>query len=382
MQVFKAFFIVLKKKKASLLMYISIYMVLTLILSSVLEDRGEEDFSNVSLSVAVDNQDRGSLGEALTEYLGRRHNLQGMPKGKEALQDAMYFQRIDYVLAIPEDFTEKMESGAKEGLLEGTVVPGSSSAHFMENEIGQYLQAASLYLAAGYGVEEIAGKVSKALEQEPAVGYLEEEAKETLPSGYYFFQYIPYVFLVLMILGVGAVVKTFKEKDLSARNQCSAMPFLRQNIQLLLGCMVYILAVYALFILAACLIDKAFLFSLKGALSAANAFLFALCALSVAWFSVQLVQNVAELNIMSNIFGLGFSFLGGVFVPMEFMGDAARKIAKFVPSYWYVAANEEIQKAKSLAGALPVYQSFFMVLAFSAAFFAAGLLVSRMKVRA
>ena len=67
---------------------------------------------------------------------------------------------------------------------------------------------------------------------------------------------------------------------------------------------------------------------------------------------------------------------------MEFMGDAARKIAKFVPSYWYVAANEEIQKAKSLAGALPVYQSFFMVLAFSAAFFAAGLLVSRMKVRA
>ena len=61
-----------------------------------------------------------------------------------------------------------------------------------------------------------------------------------------------------MILGVGAVVKTFKEKDLSARNQCSAMPFLRQNIQLLLGCMVYILAVYALFILAACLIDKAY----------------------------------------------------------------------------------------------------------------------------
>ncbi len=381
MQVFDAFFKVLWKKKASLLVYVVIYLALTLILSNTMQGKGKEDFSKISLSVAVDNRDAGGLGEALEEYLGLRHSLQEMPEGDEALKDAMYYQLIDYVLVIPEDFTEKMEAGETEGLLEGTVVPGSSSAYFMDHEIEQYLQVLSMYLAAGYESKEVPGKAVKALEQELAVGFLDEAEQEPLPVGYYFFHYLPYVFLVLMILGGGAVMKTFRSKDLSARNKCSALPFLHQNLQLVLGCLAYILAVYGFFMLAGCLVDSEYMFSLQGALSAVNALAFCLCALSVAWFSVHFVRNVSELNIMSNIFGLGFSFLGGVFVPMEFMGEKARVAAKFVPSYWYVSANEAIQEAGSLSEAASVFQSFCMVLAFAAAFFAAGLLVSRMRVR-
>ena len=63
------------------------------------------------------------------------------------------------------------------------------------------------------------------------------------------------------------------------------------------------------------------------------------------------------------------------------MGEGARKLAKFTPSYWYVTANQEIQKTASFAEGGKVYQSFLMVLMFSLAFFSAGLLANRMKVK-
>lgn len=381
MQVFKVFFKVLNKKKTALLIYIFTYLAITLVLSSVVTEKEEESFSSVSLAVAIENRDQGKLGDVLAAYLEGRHQRVEMPEGREELQDAMYYKTLDYVLAIPEDFTEQMVAGAGEGLLEGTAMPGSSRAYFMDHELGHYLQTVSMYLAAGYGVEEAGAKASAVMEQKPDVSFLEKTDTVALPAGYYFFRYIPYVFVILMILGVGAVMKTFQDKDLAGRNKCSATPFLSQNLQLLLGCMSYILAVYLVFMLFACVSDPGYMFSRKGALSAANALIFGLCALSVAWFSVQFVRNASELNIMSNVFGLGFSFLGGVFVPMELMGEKARILGKFVPSYWYVSANAAIQKMESLAETAPVYQAFGMVLVFTAAFLAAGLLLSRVKVK-
>ena len=66
---------------------------------------------------------------------------------------------------------------------------------------------------------------------------------------------------------------------------------------------------------------------------------------------------------------------------LDMMGERARQIARFIPSYWYVKANEEILNVTSLSGAGTVYRSYLMVLMFSLVFFSAGLLVRRLKLR-
>lgn len=381
MQVFKAFFKVLNKNKSTLIIYVVIYLGMTIIISNSLQETGEKDFSKVSLNIGIENQDQGEMGAALMDYLERHNSLKEVPDEKEALQDAMYYQEVQYVLVIPQDFSEKFAAGEREGLLEGTVVPGSSSAYLIENEIEYFLKTISMYLEAGYEKEQALALAAEDLELEPEVNFLEESNKKQLPGGFYFFQYIPYVFLIMMILGLGGVMKTFKNKDLAARNKCSAMSFLKQNVQMILGCMVYTIAVYLIFMVMACIYTDDYMFTLQGALSALNAFVFSICALSVAYFSIQFVRNVAELNIMSNIFGLAFSFLGGVFVSLDVMSEGAEQVAKFVPSYWYVIANREIQSVTGWSDAGQVYQAFLVVLVFAAAFFTAGLLVNRMKVR-
>lgn len=40
--------------------------------------------------------------------------------------------------------------------------------------------------------------------------------------------------------------------------------------------------------------------------------------------------------MVSNVIALGMSFLSGVFVPIEFLGDGIIKIAHFLPAYWYI----------------------------------------------
>ena len=89
-------------------MYIVIYLVLAVFFSNVMQEKEEGVFSNVALNIALENHDQGNLGKAFAEYLEERHTLQEMPQDREALQDAMYYQSIDYVLVIPEDFTERM----------------------------------------------------------------------------------------------------------------------------------------------------------------------------------------------------------------------------------------------------------------------------------
>ncbi len=381
MQVFKVFFKVMSKKKTTMCIYILIYLMISVTIGYSMKEHGQEQFSKVSVKIAVENLDQGELGAGLVSYLGQHHQLQEIPTNRLALQDAMYYQEIDYVLAIPKDFTEKFQTGQQEGILEGTMVPGSRAASFMEQEIQQYLNIVSMYQAAGMAQERALELAAEDMEKEVNVDFLEKSDGQELEGGYYFFQYIPYVFLVLMILVFGSIMKTFQDKDLSARNKCSAMSFWEQNVQIILGSVLFTFGVYLLFMGMACLIDFSYLFSLKGLLSAINALVFSICAISVAWFCVQFVHSSAELNVMSNIFSLSFSFLGGVFVSLELMGDSVRQIAKFIPSYWYVIANQEIQKVENLAQAGRVYQSFGLVLAFALAFFSVGLLVKRMKLK-
>ncbi len=381
MQVFKVFCKVTNKHKSQFLIYVIIYLFIAIAMSRSIQESKVMEFDKVSLKVAVENEDQGELGKGLVSYLKGNNQIKKIPAGTEALKDAMYYQEIDYVLVIPQDFTEQFAAGTGEELLEGTAVPGSSTASLIENEIRQYLDTVEMYLAAGINASRAVGLSAADMKREAEVNFLEENDSQPLSSGFYFFQYVPYVFLVIMILGLGAVMKTFRDKDLSARNKCSAMSFLQQNVQIILGCILFTLAVFAFFMAMAFCLYRTYMCSIQGLLSAVNALVFSICAASIAWFCVQFVRSMPELNVLSNIFSLSFSFLGGVFVSLELMSEGVQKAAKFIPSYWYVIANREIQKVESFAQAGSIYQLYLVVLVFALAFFAAGLLVNRMKLR-
>lgn len=381
MQVFKAFFKIVNRNKTSVLVYVGIFFGLTLLLSGAGQKNDKSQFSQTALRIAVENQDQGELGKGLLDYLSEKNEIKKIPGGREELLDAMYYEELDYVLVIPEDFSASFLAGERDQLLEGTMVPGSTAASLAETEINQFLTTLALYTDSGYQAGEAAERTLETMQEESKVEFLDAEAGKGKEPASYYFQYLSYIFMCVVIISLGVVLMAFGKKDIEARNKCSAMSFTNRNMQMILGSIVLMLMEYILFMGVAVIIYPDYMMSIKGALSAANAFAYMLLSLGIAFLVGRLAKNLSVLSMFSNVLGLGFSFLGGVFVPLEIISEDVKKVSKFIPSYWYTVSNDSIQKIDSIRQAGPVIQNILVLLGFTAAALAAALLVNRMKAR-
>lgn len=381
MQVFKAFFKILNRNKLAMVIYIGIYMALTIIMSGSGASSDTSDFSQVSMEIGVDNQDKGELGKALVEYLSKENNIKDIPKEREELLDAMYYREMQYVLVIPEDFTERFLAGEREEVLEGTVVPGNNTAFLAEMEVNEFLKTLGMYVDGGFAPDKAAEQALLDMQEEARVEFLSQENAREKPAAYYYFQYIPYIFLCVMLVSLSAVLMAFNDKDMDARNKCSSMSFFQRNLQMILGSIGIMLLEYAFFMVLTLVMYPDYMKSVAGILSAVNALVYMLVCLSIAFFVGRLVRNNGELNMIANVIGLAFSFLGGAFVPLEIMSEGVKRVSRFVPSYWYIMSNDAIWKVESLADAGDIYKNFLMTGAFAVAVIAAAMVVNRLKAR-
>ena len=84
------------------------------------------------------------------------------------------------------------------------------------------------------------------------------------------------------------------------------------------------------------------------------------------------------MNLVTQIVGLGSSFLCGVFVPQSMLGSGVLAAAKFLPAYWYVKAVEMLGGSEKFDGSrLAMY--LLIELGFAAALMLIALVVNRVK---
>ena len=80
---------------------------------------------------------------------------------------------------------------------------------------------------------------------------------------------------------------------------------------------------------------------------------------------------------------LGLSFLGGVFVPQAVMSRSVLVVTKYLPTFWFMQANEAIELSGfSGGGRSAVYSSILIQLGFALAIFLAALFLSKERRRA
>ena len=59
---------------------------------------------------------------------------------------------------------------------------------------------------------------------------------------------------------------------------------------------------------------------------------------AIVGFSIMvtsIMKNEDAISGVNNIFIMGSCFVGGIFVPSEFLPDVVNKIAAFTPTYWF-----------------------------------------------
>lgn len=350
MQVFKLYFKLLKSYKGVVILYFVIFMAVAVIMTKNLAADSNVSMKETKLDIMIVDEDKKTLGGALEEYFGSRHDLVEMEYDKEQITDALYWRKLDYVLVIPKGFEESILSDEIDDMeLQNMKVPGYYDAVFFESELSMYTAKLKGLLAAGYSMEEAEDQLVKLQEEKTEVkiaSFVNEKQNDICTV---FFAYVPYLFITLGMNGIGLILIVFNEQKVKDRMECSCTTMQERIAGLAGGILVFGIIMLAAVVAVAGVLSKGSIFTdNRFPYFLINMLAMLLFGLSLGFFAGTIAKNKDAMNGLVNVISLALCFLGGVFVPQEFFSDTIIKVAKFFPTYWYVATNSSIGAMKQL----------------------------------
>jgi ABC-2 type transport system permease protein len=328
--------------------------------------------------MALRSAESAPLVEGLKRELVKTATLVDLPLGVDSVQDALFFGDVGYVVDVPQGFSKAFMEGRALPMTSHSR-PDDQSGRYLEMAIDHYFRLVGLYRSElpQMGEAELVLSVAKNLEEETRVVVHQGPSPvRSMPYARGYFNFMSYSLFNLLILGICALMLVFNQKEIRLRNRCSPISLRRLNGQLFLA---YSLICW-LVMSALCLLAQ------RDPLPGANIFLFLLNSLvftlwaaSAAFAMGQFTEKRDALSGMATVVTLVTSFLGGAFVPQEFLSGGLLKFSQFLPTYWYVRANNRIAEIGTLSyGEIsPTLQALGMQLLFALAFISVALLVAR-----
>ena len=382
MQVFNAFLKVLKKKLPSALIYVLVFLAISIPMTKSGQSAEPTGiFEQTKVNICIFDEDHTPESQALTEHIGKKHNLIQLENDRDILIDALYYERADYVLVINQDYSEKLITGNTDGLFSSYHLHESYSMVLIENFLNEYVSSVRAYLTVGEDISSAVQSAENALSLETEVVYasFNNSGENTdFPVDFsFYFRYMPYIMISALMNVLCPILLTMNRKDIRFRTNCSCVKPNSYTMQIFAGSTVLIIAVWLVFMIAGIFLYGG-IYHGRAWLAVLNSFIFALVSASIAVFISGFHPSQELINLMTQVIGLGMSFLCGIFVDQSILGDGVLAAARFFPAYWYVRANEmlagkEIFDVSQLAVFLAIETAFAIVLALL------SLLVRRLK---
>lgn len=386
MQVFKLCLKIIKKNIPVMSIYIIVFLCVSLAMTKAISKEAPQNkgFTRSKSNVAFISEEETPLIEGFRQELSKAANFVDLPDETEALQDALFFRNVSYILRVPEGFTGSFMQGRNDIKLEKTSVPDSYSNAYIDIAIDQYFNIARLYIinAAHISQETLVENIRADLAIETALEQKSFSGKSTNNIyANYFFNYLPYSLLSILIMGMSSLMLVFHDKDLKRRNNCSPLSSYSFNLQFILATLLFTAATWLIMVFFCLLFNLQNAFNLNTFYFIINSFVFALCGASISFLIGNLIRNINAVSSVSNVLTLGLCFISGVFVPMELLGAQVLKIASFTPTYWYVQANNRIAALNSFdfTSVKPVLTNMLIVFTFTLAFFALSLVIGKRR---
>jgi len=391
MQVFKVIIKTIRKNLHVLSIYLIVFVFFLVLMSSLQSSEGSSEFSEVKSEVMIINKDSGNvIADSFADFMTKASIPIAPVETEEEMLDALFSEQADYILVIPEGFSKNFLSGSHTVQLEQQSVAGSRGAVWTDMKIRKYLDLLRLYTELSdvdaddtEGIAKISAQVETQMNKETQVVYPTGAQKVRESSVPYFFKFMAYSLMAITILGVGTILKLFTGRDFKNRLRCSPEKTSSVNLQLVLGNLCFAFTAWAVMTLV-CLS-----FGMKDGLKSwiwilvLNSLVFMITTLCMSVVIGLVVKNENVRTFVANVVALGSSFLSGIFVPIEFQSETVRKIAGFIPAFWYVKAVEESKNLTSYAWSdiQPIAVYMVIQLGFGVAFICVAMAVSRERSR-
>lgn len=351
MQVFKTYFLVLRKYKGFIFLYFAVFMVLALVMTKLQASEGQKTFSESSVDVALIDEDEGGMEEAFKDYFGERVRFSEWEDDRKEIAEALYWRDIDYVLVIPKGFAQSLQKGEEAKELSCMKIPGDFQAVYFESELQLYMQKLKALIGAGYSMEDAGEELARLAEEQTQVEIASFVNKNQHDSSTRFFLYVPYLFISVGVVGIGMVMHRLNAREVKRRTECGPTPLSERNVGITAAIIVFGMILFiGVLVIAAILSGGSILTDKRLPWFALNIFAMLAFGMSLGFFTGTVVRNREAINGIVNVAGLALCFLGGIFVPREFFGKGVTMVAKFFPTYWYVVNNDAIGGMAKVTG--------------------------------
>ncbi|NLY45786.1 MAG: ABC transporter permease [Tissierella sp.] len=371
MTVYKYFIKIALRNKGIILGYTIMLLVFALIYGGT----GSEkivNFEETRLNIGVINHSNGELSNTLVEYLGKNNNIVGTKEDEDFIKNQIFLQAANAVIIIPEDFEEKVIN--KEQSIEIFRDDRKVETYQTQNQINKFISFAN----ATYGKGDFdLSNVINALDNSVDVNFVKTSngANQDINRWFkFYYNFVSYVILAIYIAVIGFVMNDFTHMEIENRRKVSSKKFLNYNQEIYLGQMSIAIFITSILILGSVIIRGSQLSEVHFSKYVLNTLVFSFSALCLVFLINNITNNKFFITGMSTILSLGTSFISGVMVPQEFLGERVLKIAKFFPTYYFVAINN-----KDIVSLLDVRYEIFMQLLFGLGFLLIGLYFSKVK---
>jgi len=376
MTVFKYFWKIMYTRRIGIVMTFAIFMVLNIFF---VQNAAEVTEINASEStIAIIDEDHSQLSTGLVDHLEARHTLVELENNEATLQDALFFREVTYILMIPSGFENDFTRNPSHARLENVSVPDTVVGVFIDRQIEDFLVNVNTYLRANFPMNLAIKNTIRDLNQGVEVEILQGRI---IDNSMFHFQFLAYLMIAVIILAIGPIIFTFNKKDVARRNDCSSLSLFSRNMQLALGCGIAVIGLWAVSFVPMFFFYREEVFTTVTLFRAINSLALLAVALGIAFLLGNLLSNDDALSGASNIIALGLSFLTGVFVPQEFLGEGVLAIARFLPTYWYVRGNTALSGMVELSGevARMFWEGLLIQLGFAVVLFAVTLVIIKQK---
>lgn len=392
MQVFNALMKIIKKNFSVLFIYVIVFLFFVYMLGTNASSNDPTGYSDIKSKIMIINSDvGGGVSDGLEAYLGETGKAIKPVKTENEIRNALFNSSAEYIISIPEGFTEDFVSGKHNLTLETRSVAGTTDKIRSDMLVEKYLDMFRIYVDSlevdpsdAAQIEKIAGMVSSDLKIETEVQTTQKLKVNPFENIAYYFKFLSYSLMSVLILGVSTMISVFAARDFKNRLLCSPKPAFAVNLQMLLGNLCFAAVAWLFFTTCCVLMFMDQISDFRMWIFIINLFVFTLVALSLSFLLGQLIKGDNARSAVANVVALGSCFLGGVFVPQMFLSDTVKHIASFMPSFWYVLVIEETKdlhsfgwkELESIVGYLGIQ------VAFAVAFLLIAMVVTRQRKRA
>lgn len=379
MTVFKTALKIAKKYKFTILLYAMILVVFTGF--NLTTSDNSTNFIETKADVLIINNDDSLLSLDLVNYFDKNANIIDVKNNKQAINDALFYRAVNYIIYIPENFGKQFIDGLDPKIeIKAT---GDYLSSYANMQLERYMKVAKIYLNNVDSEQELIDKINSTIKTETDVEVTSKLDTSSLNKVNFYYNFLNYSILAACVYVICLILTSFKEEKVCKRTIISSSNYRTVNRQLLISTFVISSILWLFFVLLSFVLLGSIMVTSNGLLYILNSFVFNICSMTIAFLIGNIIGNKNAINGIINVVAIGSSFLCGTFVPLEFLPNQVLTIAHILPSYWFIRNNEIIKSLEetNLESMSPILVNMGVIILFAILFVIITNIITKKKQR-